>query len=119
MPRPVQPVFRAKRPARSTILNAVIVVVALLIFGATFRAGIDCGIGPSAGPHYMLAFLGEQHCSSEFCSGWEAVLLSYRAILPNPVNPIWPHRFCALETTFGRHQWMRLAPSSCSRQRLA
>jgi hypothetical protein len=45
MPRPVQPAFRAKWPARSTILNAVIAVVALLIFGATFRAGIDRGMG--------------------------------------------------------------------------
>src|SRR5262245_58405303 len=44
MPRPVQPAFRAQRPARSTILNVVIAVVALLIFGATFRAGIDRGM---------------------------------------------------------------------------
>ena len=36
--------FRAQRPARSTILNIVIAVVALLIFGATFRAGIDRGM---------------------------------------------------------------------------
>jgi hypothetical protein len=44
MPRPVQPAFRAQRPARSTILNAVIAVVGPLIFGATFRAGIDRGL---------------------------------------------------------------------------
>ena len=44
MARPVQPAFRAKRPARSTILNAVIAVVAVLMFGATFRAGIDRGM---------------------------------------------------------------------------
>jgi len=44
MPRPVQPAFRAKRPARSTILNAVIAVVAVLMFGATFRAGNDRGM---------------------------------------------------------------------------
>jgi len=44
MPRPVQPVFRAKQRARSTILNTIIAVAALLIFGATFRAGIDRGM---------------------------------------------------------------------------
>jgi len=44
MARPVQPAFRAKRPARSTILNAVIAVVAVLMFGATFRAGINRGM---------------------------------------------------------------------------
>jgi hypothetical protein len=44
MPRPVRLAFRAQRPVRCTILNVVIAVVALLIFGATFRAGIDRGM---------------------------------------------------------------------------
>src|SRR5262249_44517057 len=44
MPRPVQPAFRAKRRGRSPILNAVSAVVAVLMFGATFRAGNDRGM---------------------------------------------------------------------------
>jgi hypothetical protein len=44
MPRPVRLAFCAQRPACSTILNVIIAVVALLIFGATFRAGIDRGM---------------------------------------------------------------------------
>jgi hypothetical protein len=44
MPRPVRFAFFAQRSAPRTILNVVIAVVALLIFGATFRAGIDRGM---------------------------------------------------------------------------
>jgi hypothetical protein len=42
--RSVRPVSGAVWPVRSTILNVVVSIFALLIFGATFRAGIDRGM---------------------------------------------------------------------------
>ena len=44
MPRPRRLAFCAQQPARTTILHVTIAMVALLIFGATFRAGIDRGM---------------------------------------------------------------------------